>query len=181
MFKKLYCLILLSSAIILVRAQQPRIVIQEGHNTAESIDDRGLLLSHDGQYLLTWDPAGMHKLWDVKTGQLIRNFKSFGNESLLSLMIKPFSDKTFGGPSLSDNNNLLLTENGDTDHSYMLWDTSTGDTIRSFHQAHSGNTIAYSSAQLVGNEYVLVHGIDHRVNAYMIGRYNLHRPEANDC
>jgi WD40 repeat protein/serine/threonine protein kinase len=92
----------------------------------------GGVFSPDNQYLLTGGRDNILRLWDVNTGELVREFVGHTN--------------TIWGLALAFSPDGRTILSGSFDKSARLWDTATGEQLRYFpsHQFSSVSIVAYS-------------------------------------
>ncbi len=104
-------------------AAKPELVVQTGHD----FWIRGLAVSGDGRLLATAESWSDVKLWDAKSGRLIRNF----------ICKDPIC------VALSPDGGLLAC--GDYNRTIKIWDTSSGKLVREL-KGHAGsiNSVAFS-------------------------------------
>src|ERR1700761_6938968 len=102
-------------------AQPPERVLQTGHNLGVDADLIKTIVPKAQQYIVTYDQGGQFKLWDVHTKRLIREMDVHTPVELACEALPYFSR-----PTLSGDNNHLVTQASDNPFAWCIWNTNTG-------------------------------------------------------
>ncbi|HAN77705.1 MAG TPA: hypothetical protein DCQ31_08000 [Bacteroidales bacterium] len=126
-------------------AQNAILTLQEGHNNPVT----ALSLNNSADYLISGSADNTIKLWNTKTGRLIRTFS--GHSNIVNAV------------SFTPDESMLVSASADK--SLILWDFNTGKSVRQF-TGHEGSV---TSAVFHPNGKVLFSGSwDGKVNFYNV-------------
>ena len=73
---------------------------------------------------------GYIKMWDTKTGKLIKTLQGF-DEQINTIVITKDKKRIISAPWI-----MNMEENETTDNNMVIWDTKTGEFIKTFKEGH---------------------------------------------